>query len=938
MILWAAVGWFACAVALSRSAPAFAEPEHQPRSLVSVEVRGEPEWQKGELNVLLEEFLSQNWNSDTEARIRSAIQATARYREVELTPRTEDGGVRLLVSVKPKLLVSRVVFHGQRSFSLRELERTARLPVGTALDDKVLASSEQRLSALYRNNGFPEVAVRVEAKPCDPESAAVHIWIHEGRPQTITTIEWFGADITDPQAFLRALPVRSGERWTARSAKEVEKAAVRYLREQGYLEARATADFVETSSISGTLRLALRPGPRCEIVVEGNRRVSKDQILAAARLKERLLITDGTWRQLARVAKQLYQERGHYLVAVRLSVERSDPDKKRIRLVIDEGPLLTIRRVTFEGRQRVSEKKLLEVMSTGPRSWFPRRHGFLVPSRFEEDLRRLWFRYREFGFVDAEITDYRIDIDRSEGRIDVTIVVDEGLPVVTAQLDFAGLPEGIRRPALQEIRLRRAFDPFALEREAERVARYLRDAGYADATVTGTWRIIEEQALQRLAAVTFEVNPGALQRVGEIRVRGNLQVHSSVVRRESQLKPDAPLTPQSLANAQTRLYQLGLFRGVFVDALEPFETAKTSGEIPRDVVVQVQERPPLSVSFGGGYNTRDGFRAFGEIAHINLRHRGERLGLRGDIALDPAQATAPNEYLVDLGFRDPQFWETSWTLRTNVIGQRATRSVDQFSIERLALVPALERRWRSALLTGVEFQWEQARIFDLRPDARVFNPADEGQLRTGGVGPFLVYEGRDDPFMPHRGVFESVRFRLAAGFLGSDEPLAKLQWHHSHYVPLGESLTWLYALRAGWARTFSGAVVPIRERFFLGGRSTVRGFSENSIGPQGAPIVDALGKRVFPGGNPLGGDLSLNVNTELRFPLVWGAIGVAFVDAGGVYLQDRSISLEDFRRSAGMGLLYETPVGPLALHYGIKLDRRRGEAFGAVHFTIGTLF
>jgi outer membrane protein insertion porin family len=64
----------------------------------------------------------------------------------------------------------------------------------------------------------------------------------------------------------------------------------------------------------------------------------------------------------------------------------------------------------------------------------------------------------------------------------------------------------------------------------------------------------------------------------------------------------------------------------------------------------------------------------------------------------------------------------------------------------------------------------------------------------------------------------------------------------------------------------------------------------------------------------------------------------AFVDGGGVYLQERSVSVRDFRRSAGLGLLYETPIGPLALHYGVKLDRRRGESFGAVHFTIGTLF
>jgi outer membrane protein insertion porin family len=428
--------------------------------------------------------------------------------------------------------------------------------------------------------------------------------------------------------------------------------------------------------------------------------------------------------------------------------------------------------------------------------------------------------------------------------------------------------------------------------------------------------------------------------VGRLQIAGNAQLDPSVIRRESRLRPGEPLTFQSLAGAHQRLYQLGLFRSVELDVI-PSEDSRGrsgSGVVARDVAIRVQERAPIGFTFGGGYNTRDGFRAFGELAHINLAHRGERLAIRGDIALDPAQATTPNEYLLDVGFRDPQFWDNRWALRWNAIAQRATRSVDQFSIERLAIVPAVETRWRPALLTGVEMQFESARIFDLRPDARAFNPADEGSLVTGSVGPFLVYEGRDDPFMPRRGVFDSVRLRFAPGFLGSDEPFAKLQWHHSQYIPLNDSLTWLYALRGGWARTFSGAVVPIRERFFLGGRSTVRGFSENSIGPLGAPIVDPLGNRIFAGGNPLGGDLAINVNTEIRFPLVWGALGAAFLDGGGVYLVDRSVSLDDFRRSAGVGLLYQTPVGPLALHYGIKLDRRPGEAFGALHFTVGTLF
>jgi outer membrane protein assembly factor BamA len=184
-----------------------------------------------------------------------------------------------------------------------------------------------------------------------------------------------------------------------------------------------------------------------------------------------------------------------------------------------------------------------------------------------------------------------------------------------------------------------------------------------------------------------------------------------------------------------------------------------------------------------------------------------------------------------------------------------------------------------------------------------------------------------------------LRVRWAPRGLGSDIPFIKVQAHHSQYVTLTDWLAGLYAVRIGWARTVnSDEVVPLRERFFLGGRSTVRGFPENELGPLGAPIFDQFGNKVFPGGNPLGGDLAINLNAELRVPLLFGVSGVVFSDSGAVYLLDRSTPPEDFRFTMGPGLLYMTPVGPIALHYGFKLDRRTGESAGEVHFSIGAVF
>ncbi|MGH7822620.1 MAG: BamA/TamA family outer membrane protein, partial [Candidatus Binatia bacterium] len=180
---------------------------------------------------------------------------------------------------------------------------------------------------------------------------------------------------------------------------------------------------------------------------------------------------------------------------------------------------------------------------------------------------------------------------------------------------------------------------------------------------------------------------------------------------------------------------------------------------------------------------------------------------------------------------------------------------------------------------------------------------------------------------PTRGIFDSLRLRYGSPAFGSDLHFMKLIVQHSQYVPFGGRLTWLYSGRVALAEPLGGnSAIPLRERFFLGGRTTVRGFSENSIGPRGGA------------GHPTGGDLLFIVNTELRFPLAYGITGAAFADGGGLYLRDRTVSIAEFRESAGPGIRYQTPIGALSLDYGFKLQRRRGESIGELHFTIGNLF
>ena len=168
----------------------------------------------------------------------------------------------------------------------------------------------------------------------------------------------------------------------------------------------------------------------------------------------------------------------------------------------------------------------------------------------------------------------------------------------------------------------------------------------------------------------------------------------------------------------------------------------------------------------------------------------------------------------------------------------------------------------------------------------------------------------------------------------------KLNVQHSQAMPVAPWLSLVASGRVAFGRAFSGAeVLRIDERYFIGGATTVRGYSENSLGPTDDRDV------------VLGGDTAIIFNLEGRVP-IWGALaGAAFLDVGGNFLTQCDAACErahgvfnnnfnwtNFRKGVGPGLRYMTPVGPISLDYGFKIDRRSGESIGEVHFSISGTF
>jgi outer membrane protein insertion porin family len=882
------------------------------------------------------------------------------FTKVAIDPQPRGSGVAVVIHLARKPIVNRIRFEGNDAISDRELYRVVRLRESMALTGKLRNYSVDRIRKRYVAEGFDAARVEAEVRTRSPGEVDVIFHIDEGKPLRVGIVEIEGPLPLPENEVRKAIGMGVGDRYARDRQRTAEKAVVRLLRDRGYYEVEVESKWERKPGEVGRLHFRVDPGSLFRIEFAGNHQFSDHKLLDLIELPRRPIVTDGTWRELARRAQRAYQEKGYYFAKVDVSIDTGPP--KSVRFTIDEGRRFHVARVDFEGAHGVATRELGAIMATRPPGWIPWRRGILLDDVLDDDLKRLWYLYRRHGFESAEIVDERRRFDQEKGAVFISIVVDEGRQTMVRRIERNGVDAIADRLPKLGLEVGQPLDAEKLDSDRRALLAALATAGYTEAKVET--RVEKEVAGETQAAtVYFEVTPMEQQLVGTVIVQNNFDTRAAVIVRELPFQEGNPVNPEALLQGQTNVYKLGIFRSVTVRPLhvesEP-EPAPPS-EMPavaehraaakrnyQDVAVSVAEKPPGSLQWGAGYNTRDGFRGFGEVSHDNLQGVARRISLRGDFNLQPGDLT-PNEYLGNLGFREPQLNGTKWTFRSNLIGQRSTRSVDQFSLERFALISALERTVLPGLQVGVETQIEQAQVFNLAPDVVHFNGRDQGRLRSVGVGPFAIYDGRDDPFVPRRGVFDSLRLRVAPRQFGTDIPLVKVSAQHAQYVPLGDEMTFVYVARTGWARAYDdGDTVPIRERFFSGGRTTVRGFSENQIGPKGNAFTDAKGTFV-PGGDPLGGSLVLNLNTELRFPLLYGFGGVVFADGGGVYLENRtgaaascsgcgSISIHDFRRSSGLGLRYITPVGPISLDYGFKLDRRADESVGEVHFSVGTTF
>jgi len=407
--------------------------------------------------------------------------------------------------------------------------------------------------------------------------------------------------------------------------------------------------------------------------------------------------------------------------------------------------------------------------------------------------------------------------------------------------------------------------------------------------------------------------------IGRIILRGNKSTKDYVIMRELLVKPGDAYDYAAILSSQQQIYHLGYFR---VAKFEPLRSGEK--EYVKDMLFIVEERPAGAMEYTVGYGDLDRLRGSVEVYHRNLWGTARYSSLRFEESaiLKRAIFNFQEPWLLGrkLEGKFSLVWSDSEKLNsdTRELYYKTRKTTASFGIEKTF----------GNLTPSLTYMFENVRNYDVLSAAEV-TAEDSGRVLVSSLSPALIWDLRDDVFNPRRGALYGIVLKEALRELFSEADFSKLTIQGSWFLPIRTSVLALSA-RVGVAWPFRDTtVVPLHERFYVGGSTTVRGYTQDSIGPS-AP--DANGDAIPQGGQSMG-----VFNIELRLNPGEGLGFVLFTDAGNVWPK-QSIDLADVRSSYGAGIRYGTPIGPLRIDYGQKIHRLSGESAGEFHFNIGNTF
>lgn len=674
---------------------------------------------------------------------------------------------------------------------------------------------------------------------------------------------------------------------------------------------------VDVAEFEGGLKVIFRvvekPSLRT-ISFTGNNKIKDEDLRTNIALSEGAILNRSMVQESINVIQVLYHQKGYLFVAVEPIYHASQDNHVDLEFKITEGKKAFVETISFSGNKAFSEKELSKVIDTD--TWgvfsFLTMDGTYVRDVVRNDRVKLLQFYHNNGFIDVTVGEPVVEIDDKSASIFITFPIVEGPQYRVASITVQGDEDNPEDQLKNMLRLKTGeiFRKNRLRRDVLTLTNFYSTQGYAFADVAPLTRPHPEDLT---VDIILEVDRGTKVFVEKVNIKGNVRTRDHVIRREFKLSEGEAFDSSKLALTRRDIQYTGFFQEVSID------TNRGSQEDTVIIDTEVKEKPTGVFGIGAGYSSTESALIAFRIQQDNLGGRGQKLSLRGQFS------GIRQRYRV-------AFWDPSVADSTIGLGLGLTNVVEEFPLfdqETKGFDSTLAKDFRDYWRGSLQYRLEEIEVKNVNSGA--IGLVEEGNTAVGSLTPALVYDSLDRRFFPHRGTKQSYSLELSAQAIGSDVNFSKLNADWRRYFEVKDDVVYHPRVRVGFAQGMSGEDLPAFERFYVGGTSTVRGFKLRDIGP-------GIGEGRFR--RALGGESRFVLNNEVRYPLVQqiNLSGVAFIDAGNVYEESDDFNPTDLRYGTGLGVRLLSPVGPIGIDYGLKIDRKPGEEIGEFHLSLGSQF
>ncbi len=875
-----------------------------------------------------------------EEELRQAIQnlfGSGRYADLAVDAAEVDGKLMLRFLTRRAYFVGRVLARGVKAPpSASQVIDAARLRLGTNYADSQRVQAVESIKDLLRQNGFYRAQVHSSVEYNQTEQQAdVTFGIEPGdrarfeQPVITGNPERLDSKIVRATHWKRLYGLWGWQQVTQLRVRQGVDNVREYYEKHNFFDSRVTLTRLEYLETTNTLKptLDVQVGPKV-IIRSVGATISNGKLKELVPLFQEHAMDPDLLLEGQRNIQQYLFSQGYFEAKVAYEVARETaPPQQVVTYSVVRGSRHRFVALQISGNRYFTTQTIRERLVVEP-AGFPRfPYGRFSESYLRQDLQAIRNLYQSNGFRDVNVRSRSEDNYRGKiHRLALFISIEEGPQWLVSDLSIEGARPG-DLPLLRSRLASFAGQPFSeasVANDRENLLNFYYGLGYVNAS-------FDYSALPAETAnhvhLRYVLHPGNQRYVRNILISGLETTRSRLVTNRIELKEGEPLSLPQQTDSQRRLYDLGIFARVNTAIQNP-----QGDEEFKNVLYDMEEARHYSLNvgvgaqiarIGGGVTTLDnpagttGFAprfAFG-ITRLNFLGLGQTVGLQ--------TALSTIEQRVALTYFIPNFVSReNLSLSITTLLDNAS-DIRTFTANRREASIQLGQRLSRAYTVQERLVFRNVTLSNLKINQLLVPLLS--QPETVGTGEFSIIEDkRDDPTDAHHGTYTTLNLSYAPGVLGSQTHFARGQFRNSTYHALGRDWVFARSTQFGLISRFSGRPsIPLAERLYSGGSTSIRAFPDFQAGPRDSAT-----------GFPLGGNVLFTNSLELRFPLYGDNLAaVLFHDAGNVYsslgnfsLRFRQRDLRDFNytvQSAGFGLRYRTPIGPIRLDFSFSPDAPR---------------